>query len=696
MGRHFSKGLWILLATGLAAVGSANSSRVFDIQTAGQHVNDFMNGVTVLGSKNLEDETALIFRFNGQWTSFGHQFPTPQNWSGNDGYSLVLENQESYPVSIGIRFDNNPSYTSFTGTIVELAPNEKVRILFDTSMFEPKVVGMQGGIPAMNKFYRYAAPWHRLDMLTVSRWMIYNRGHGTVRVAISSIDAYQYDSAMANITDRYGQFTRRTWAGKVQTDADLVAQRQAEQADLDAHPGNPDLRGSRHIQRQPPSPTRRWMVDRTPGGKAYFRHPNGRVFWSFGVTTVGVGAPTIIQDREHMFAELPAQNSPLAMFYSSINRNGSSKTTFLFYAANLHRKYGADWWAQHRATSARRIPSWGMNTLGCNSHPEILKEANIPFVLQLSTADFPVKVTTDTGSRIVDPFAADFLSWATARFTTDLGEFNGDHNMIGVMVDGETPWTHKDGTDAGNYRLALGVLKESAASPAKNAFIDQLIGTYGTIQNFNHHWGRNFASWTAARNSWSVSGNLNAQQLFDLSRFTVLYSSMYYSKVKTALQNARCSGLYLGGRECLNLTPDEVFRSAGIYCDVISVNIYQVAEKSPWAMLNSLDKPVLISEFSFLARDRGNHGASRFAPWIDSPNGATRAAMAREFMDAALASPNVIGVHWFTYTDQPNTGRMWDEENYPFGLVDTTDRPYPEMVDMFRNFADGMYQRRGA
>jgi hypothetical protein len=41
--------------------------------------------------------------------------------------------------------------------------------------------------------------------------------------------------------------------------------------------------------------------------------------------------------------------------------------------------------------------------------------------------------------------------------------------------------------------------------------------------------------------------------------------------------------------------------------------------------------------------------------------------------------PELIGTHWFQWADQPSTGRF-DGENYNIGLVDVTDRPYPELV----------------
>ena len=44
-----------------------------------------------------------------------------------------------------------------------------------------------------------------------------------------------------------------------------------------------------------------------------------------------------------------------------------------------------------------------------------------------------------------------------------------------------------------------------------------------------------------------------------------------------------------------------------------------------------------------------------------------------------LALSYFLGVHWFQWQDQPVLGRM-DGENYNIGLVDVTNRPYPELV----------------
>ena len=52
----------------------------------------------------------------------------------------------------------------------------------------------------------------------------------------------------------------------------------------------------------------------------------------------------------------------------------------------------------------------------------------------------------------------------------------------------------------------------------------------------------------------------------------------------------------------------------------------------------------------------------------------------RYYMEQAAALPGFVGANWFLGTDESVTGRM-DGENYNFGWVDVTDRPYTELVE---------------
>ena len=52
-------------------------------------------------------------------------------------------------------------------------------------------------------------------------------------------------------------------------------------------------------------------------------------------------------------------------------------------------------------------------------------------------------------------------------------------------------------------------------------------------------------------------------------------------------------------------------------------------------------------------------------------------------VEQAMALPYFLGAHWFQWQDQPVLGRG-DGENYNIGLVDVTNRAYPDMVQALK------------
>jgi len=89
-------------------------------------------------------------------------------------------------------------------------------------------------------------------------------------------------------------------------------------------------------------------------------------------------------------------------------------------------------------------------------------------------------------------------------------------------------------------------------------------------------------------------------------------------------------------------------------------------------------KPVLIGEFHF-----GTPGRGLAAGLLQTKNQEERGVAYRYYVENAAANPALIGVHWFEWIDEPNTGRM-DGENYNIGMVDVTDRPYGELVEAMK------------
>jgi hypothetical protein len=64
---------------------------------------------------------------------------------------------------------------------------------------------------------------------------------------------------------------------------------------------------------------------------------------------------------------------------------------------------------------------------------------------------------------------------------------------------------------------------------------------------------------------------------------------------------------------------------------------------------------------------------------VQAMNQEERGIAYRYYVEQSIAHPAMIGTHWFQWLDQPATGRS-DGENYGIGVIDVTDRPYPELV----------------
>jgi hypothetical protein len=139
--------------------------------------------------------------------------------------------------------------------------------------------------------------------------------------------------------------------------------------------------------------------------------------------------------------------------------------------------------------------------------------------------------------------------------------------------------------------------------------------------------------------------------------------------------------LYLGSR--IHKAGPEVMAEAARFADVLSVNRYMPLPVT--SLPKNFDKPCLVSEFHFGAPDRGVPGTG--LTFVGDQLQRSR-AYAAYVLDAIL-QPNIVGTHWFAYTDQSAAGRPG--ENYQIGFVDVTDTIYPEISETSRGVAEIMY-----
>lgn len=686
-------GSWMMLAA--SAVGQS-SSTVYNVEQLGSP-GYYFSGVQLQGQTTIGLQPAAQFGFGGQWSQIGVNFSMPRNWMSYSGFSIRVENLENYPISLGVRWDINSQLNDYDGGSLDLAPREVRTFYLDASGFDPTAHGMMAPFPALQETYTHRRSWSPAKPKnSVYRFQIYNRNGQPAKVKLASVEAVSIDNSLLAFVDELGQYARRSWDWRKLSAQQIRDQHADELADISANPGPGESLGSLDL---PETIYRdKWRAVKTQSGKAYFLTPGGRYFWSLGATSVGSSSETIVEGREVMFTGLPAFGDAKAQFYGTVTKQGQDRRTYSHYSANLLEKYGDNWPTQWIYQAKRRFESWGLNTLGSGSAVgSQLKFQGIPFTFGLTTHAFPTRLQTPFAfwSTLPDPYAANFTSWMISHFAQSLNTYGSHPNLVGVIVDGEHSWGIRAGTLREQYQVPIAALSAPKTQPSKQAFINHLFVKYQTVAALNQAWGTNFESWQWLRdNSASLTDNQVSNAKPDLSAFLYNFAKTYAFRVRAAIKANKPDVLWLGSKDSYGWCPNEAFGGLQLYADVISVTCYDDASMVPWAYFNGLKKPVLIAEFSFTSRD-GNSFPQMIFPRADVNNQTARAERTRAYLDKALSTKNIIGVHWFTYIDQPITGRSQDGENFAFGLVDVTDQPYQEMVNMFRSFTSNMYVNRG-
>jgi hypothetical protein len=501
--------------------------------------------------------------------------------------------------------------------------------------------------------------------------------------------------AYAGIVDRYGQFRRGHWPEKIDSDAALrtahaqeraaLAAQAAPRQDADAYGGRLDVSllktGWFHTQK---SAGRWWLVT-----------PDGHAFFSLGVNAVASdGGRTYVEGREFMFKDLPPASGEFAPFYGSGDSRrvdqGASQGIgydhghwFDFYAANLYRVDGKDWLTAWRTRATDRLKAWGFNTIGNWSDPALGQTHRLPYTRSINIAGNYANVASgyDYWGRMPDPFDPRFVQATEQAVAQASSDVHDDPWLLGYFADNELAWAGVG--PQGRWGLAIGTLRGDANSPAKQAFIAALKKKYVDAIKLGNAWNLPLSSWDMLQAQGFVPPQPNEAHpaiADDYRAWLRQYAETYFRVVAEAIHRHDPHHLFLGGRFAVN-TPEAVAACAQ-YADVVSFNVYADLPQHGFdaAAMQQLDKPVLISEFHFGSDDRGPFGKGVVSVGNEQQRGEAYA----RFIAAAASDPDIVGVHWFQYTDQPVTGRLLDGENSHIGLVGITDIPFAGFVDAVR------------
>jgi hypothetical protein len=268
----------------------------------------------------------------------------------------------------------------------------------------------------------------------------------------------------------------------------------------------------------------------------------------------------------------------------------------------------------------RRLDSWGLTTGGTG-------RPNIVFL------NWPRNAQT-TYLGLPDVYAADFAGGIDQSANTQCTPRKNDPLIIGYFIGNEPPWGDRE-----------------------SEVVDMILAGPDTATK-------------AKLNEFLAAGDTPKLR----KQFVITAFEKYLNLICTAVRkydpNHLNLGIRFGGKPA-----DDVLRTARIF-DVCSINVYEYEPTKQLERTYRLTgRPVLIGEFHIGVPENGLG-----AGLVQAMNQTERGVAYRYFVEQGISLPYCLGAHWFTWRDEPVLGRN-DGENYNIGLVDVTDRPYPELID---------------
>jgi hypothetical protein len=622
----------------------------------------------------------------------------PWDWSPYGALAFDLSNPSAEEIPFGLRIDEDPAADyqdhSVTGHST-IGPQQSVSYSYPLGPSSPMANGMRGGPlrPGIEPII-YTSMKRVNEGHIMAFQLFLDRPAGPRTLILDNIrllPPVSYD----RIVDRFGQYTRADWPGKLQEENEFASRRADEEAAIKAAPSLPDRDEYGGWAAGPQVEATGFFRTLKRDGKWWLVTPSGHLFLSLGIDAISIHeGPTIVEGREKMFTWLPAPGERLAAHYGSAHvLYGPIKQgrTFNFYAANLQRKYGDDWLDKFRSVALDRLRAWGFNTIANWSDPALYDFKLVPYTATIDLHGDYARVASgqDYWGKMHDPYDPKFAAAVEESIRKAVEGRRDDPWCLGYFIDNEISWGAGE-NDRGHFGLAYGTLAGGKDSPAKRAFVEQLKAHYEKVKHLNKAWRTKFASWDALLDKpFKPQGELTVQMRQDLSDYLKRFAQQYFEVIRNALRKFDPNHLYLGCRFAWR-TPEAV-DAAAEYCDVVSFNIYRShVDAKEWEFTSALNKPVIIGEFHFGALDRGMFHTGLVA----TPNQPARAEMYRDYIRSVVDNPAFVGCAWFQYLDEPLTGRAYDGENYNIGFVNVTDTPYPEMVEAAKAVHAEAYQRR--
>jgi hypothetical protein len=479
-----------------------------------------------------------------------------------------------------------------------------------------------------------------------------------------------YATPEVPLTDQFGQWARKEWPGKIKTETELktLLENQLRNAESASFPQNwSRFGGWKNVKfeatgffRTQHDGNRWWMVD-----------PEGYAFVSVGIDCIRNNASGVVTGQQDLFEWLP---DPSDEIYKEIYTEREDYRQVDFYKANFIRVFGKDWREKWETITSGQIREFGINTIANWSDSEYARKARIPYVLPLSR--FPsteVKLFRD----FPDVFDTEYQNNAK-QFAQQLEDYKDDPYLIGYFLRNEPNWAF------GAHDIAFEMFATNQVSQSKNTFVNWLSQRYPSVSELNKSWNLNLAGFEEMTSEvFNAYPSEKAKE--DFWKFSEILVAKYVNVPCDEVEKVDPNHLNLGMRYAW-ISSDLLYK-AGERFDVFSINGYGNPGPPQTSEIAKISgKPVMIGEFHFGATDRGLP-----ATGIQGAlNQEERGKAYRYYVEQGLARPELIGIHYFQWLDQPVFGRF-DGENYNIGFLDICNQPYKELTEAAKQTHLNMY-----
>ena len=468
--------------------------------------------------------------------------------------------------------------------------------------------------------------------------------------------------------DKYGQTTEKDFPGKLKDDSEMKSEVESEKAyyasfkplKTDKYGGLPGTGAKLGLKK-----TGFFHVEKK-GAKWILVDPEGNAFFHLGVCSFHFGEDfTYIEGREDIYEWLPPHDGDFNAAWH--HESWWNPRAVSFYAANLVRKYGKlvyDEWVERMIA---RIRAFGFNSIGAFSGSPVFDKAGIPWVGHL-----PVWCPEVPGIRgVFDPFNPDNDKKLDEGFA-NLAKSADNPLIIGYFLANEQGWEG----------LPRAVPALDGKHACKKRLVKMLEEKYKTVDKFNAAWKLSFKSF-AEMNDAALA--LKSDKAFaDMLAYNELFLEAYYKAITTTFRKYDKNHMLIGNRWQPGTANSEVLcKVAGKYMDVISINYYTKAIDSQFIRRIykwTGEKPQFWSEFYYTCDKESNVGGSG----MDVGTQRNRGQAYRNYVEGGAALGFVVGIEWFTLTDQAVTGRFFERyngERNNTGLFNVLDRPYKATVE---------------